>query len=167
MTGSNQPTFADEMMAESQMMRLKAEDLVASLDKAATAAQITTVATIAAAHRRIMNDRRAELKSPHDEKAKAVQLAFQPWINDLDEAKRRAAERMAGEHVRTAVGMATSSIELRGVLVDGKRFVEWMSMHWAPGLIEWLETTANKLVRAGMRPDGVDVNETPKTRFVR
>jgi hypothetical protein len=166
-TGSNQPSFAEEMMAESQMMRLKAEDLVASLDKAATPAQITTVATVAAAHRRIMDTKRVELKTPHDEKAKAVQLAFQPWINDLDAAKGRAAERMAGEHVRTAVGMATSVNDLRGVLVDGKRFVEWMSMHWSPGLIEWLEVTANKLVRAGMRPDGVDVRETPKTRFVR
>jgi len=154
-------------MAESQMLRLKAEDLVRDLDKASEPGAITTIATIAAAHRKIMETKRVELKTPHDEKAKAVQSAFQPWINDLDAAKKRAAYRLAGQKVRTAVGVATSTDELHGVLVDGKRFVEWLLLHWTPGLIEWLEQTAEKLVRAGMRPDGVETQEIPKTRFVR
>ena len=74
----NEPTFSEAMMAESQMLRLKAEDLVRDLDKASEPGAITTIATIAAAHRKIMETKRVELKTPHDEKAKAVQSAFQP-----------------------------------------------------------------------------------------
>jgi hypothetical protein len=165
--GSNQPTYAEEMMADSQSMRLRADELIEQLDAASSPGVIADKAVQIVYHRKRMESRRVELKSPHDAACNDVQAAFQPWIDSLDAAKGRAAEKLGGETVRTAIGLASSVARYEPAVTDPPIFVQWLYVHAPKGLLEWCNKRARQVVRGGQTPEGVEMRSVTSTRFVR